>query len=384
MRGHRLGVALRAKALPFAVGVAAMAAGLLLGYIVFGAGLAESFEPDPGVPPPEYLYLDNARVLAFLAQIEGGLSDSERRTRSVTRSVDARFSGAAGEAGGSSEEQQFVEEVVTPTATTRFYRLLDRLKDKGYLAELDAADPSLAKDLLKVEEGAFVRITACRLELPTYMRLYRLYQKVGSVFAYSMRVDELTPTEKNLFAQISRERQADFLLQKLMQWKSLTQTSQKQLSPRRKAGKGNDARGLGGSVTGSSRHGPRRYVDMIGRNPRVPLSSCAPRLPSKLPAVDFLFPIQYAALSDEQSLFSGTLSIVGKVIRIARRGDVDQYQDPEALRTFLAATYEGEPSLVQQATNTEDRASHELATELVEDATVFAPGAVIIPIAIYK
>jgi uncharacterized protein YprB with RNaseH-like and TPR domain len=78
------------------------------------------------------------------------------------------------------------------------------------------------------------------------------------------------------------------------------------------------------------------------------------------------------------------LSLVGKVIRIARRGDLDRYQDPEALRTFLAATYEGEPSLLQQAVNKEDLPSKALAKELVEDATVFAPGAVIIPIAIYK
>jgi hypothetical protein len=31
------------------------------------------------------------------------------------------------EAGGSASRDSFVEAVVTPTATTRFYRLLDRL-----------------------------------------------------------------------------------------------------------------------------------------------------------------------------------------------------------------------------------------------------------------
>jgi hypothetical protein len=381
MRGHRLGVLLRTKALPFALGVAAVGLGLLLGYMMFGSSFAEGFEADPGVPPPEYLYLDNARVLAFLAQIEGGLSDSERRTRSVTRKVDARLSGTGGEAGGSSEEQRFVEEVVTPTATTRFYRLLDRLKDKGYLTELDAAGRSLEKDLLQVDEGAFVRITGCRLELPSYMLLYRLYLKPAGAFSRSFRVEELTPTEEKLFSQLSRDQQSEFLLQKIMQQTTLTQTV---LSQQPKARKGrNSTSGIADNRI-AVRRDPRRYVKLIGPNPRVPLSSCVPRPRSKPAAVDFLFPIQYAALSDEQSLFSGTLSLVGKVIRIARRGDLDRYQDPEALRTFLAATYEGEPSLLQQAVNKEDLPSKALAKELVEDATVFAPGAVIIPIAIYK
>lgn len=51
MRSHRLAVVLRAEALPFAIGVAGIAAGLLLGYIVFATSLAESFEADPGIPP---------------------------------------------------------------------------------------------------------------------------------------------------------------------------------------------------------------------------------------------------------------------------------------------------------------------------------------------
>lgn len=372
MRSHRLGAVLRANALPLGVGVASLAAGLLVGYIVFGTSLSESFEADPGIPPPEYLYLDNARVLAFLAQIEGGLSDRERRTRSVTRRVDARVSGSGGEAGGSSEELQFVEEVVTPTATTRFYRLLDRLRDKGYLTELDAADRSLASDLLEVQEGAFVRISGCRLELPNYMQLYRLYESSGGAFGVSSGIDDLTPTEKDLLSQISRDQQGPFLLQKLLQHQTLA----------------------------ANRRDTRRYVRTIGSNPRVPLSSCVPRSRSKAAPVDFLFPIQYAVLSDEQSLLSGALSIVGKVIRIARPGDRDHYQDPEALRTFLAATYqEWERSLVVQATigslggegrnsptteSAEDRWDNPLAIELVEDATVFAPGAVILPIAIYK
>jgi hypothetical protein len=384
MRSHRLGGVVSAKGLPLAIGMAGIAAGVVLGWLVFGTSLAEGFEPDPGIPPPEYLYLDNARVLAFLAQIEGGLSASERRTRSVTRRVDAGISGGGGEAGGSSEEQQFVEQVVTPNATTRFYRLLERLKDKGYLTELDAASHSLARDLLQVQEGAFVRIAGCRLELPSYLLLYRLYeQPEGSFSSFSFRVDDLTPTEKDLFSQISREHQPAFLLRKLLQYMTLEQTRAKQRVDLRVPKKRQNARDSHVSFTLTrSSWDPHRYVRMIGSNPRVPLSSCAPRLSSKPPLVDFLFPIQYAVLSDEQSLLSGTLSIVGKVIRIARVGDRDQYQDSEALRTFLPATVEAQNNggLLAAATVGSDG----LPTELVEDATVFAPGAVIIPIAIYK
>jgi hypothetical protein len=35
-----------------------------------GGGSAASLEQDPGIPPPDYVYLDNARVLLYLGQIE--------------------------------------------------------------------------------------------------------------------------------------------------------------------------------------------------------------------------------------------------------------------------------------------------------------------------
>ena len=121
------------------------------------------------IPPPEYAYLaDNPRVLVYLGQIEGGLSSSETRTRNVT---EARTGGVAagGRLGGSASRGETVQETVTPTETARFYRLLDRLGDKGYLRELNASSPpaTFAKALADVPEGFFIRIAGCKLRVPT-------------------------------------------------------------------------------------------------------------------------------------------------------------------------------------------------------------------------
>src|SRR5438034_5614970 len=48
----------------------------------------------PDTPPAEYLYLDEPRVLAYLGQIEGGLTAAEKRTASQTESVNASLNPA--------------------------------------------------------------------------------------------------------------------------------------------------------------------------------------------------------------------------------------------------------------------------------------------------
>ena len=151
-------------------------------WLYLGRGDAGALEQDPGIPPPEYAYLDNGRVLVYLGQIEGGLSSSEKRTRSVT---DTRTGGVAAggvELGGSTASDQSVEETVTPTATSLFYRLLDRLGDKGYLRELDASSPptDFARALGVVPEGFFVRIAGCRIRVPTYIQMREIIVDSGN------------------------------------------------------------------------------------------------------------------------------------------------------------------------------------------------------------
>jgi hypothetical protein len=57
--------------------------------------------------PAEYLYLDDERVDAYLGQLHGGVALSEQRSRSVTRSRQARASASqVVQVGGSVQQQE--------------------------------------------------------------------------------------------------------------------------------------------------------------------------------------------------------------------------------------------------------------------------------------
>lgn len=84
-------------------------------------------------PPPEFLYLDTERTLAYLGEIRGGLSEVEKRMQSAKATQTANIksslaSGLSADLNASRERQQAIEEVVTPKATDRFVTLLHELR----------------------------------------------------------------------------------------------------------------------------------------------------------------------------------------------------------------------------------------------------------------
>ncbi|HEY5051966.1 MAG TPA: hypothetical protein VII45_01000, partial [Solirubrobacterales bacterium] len=67
--------------------------------------------------PAEFLYLDNGRAAAYLAQLEGGIDNSERLTNTLTKGSEAKANaGNILSFGGSAQQQSFVEREITPTA----------------------------------------------------------------------------------------------------------------------------------------------------------------------------------------------------------------------------------------------------------------------------
>ena len=113
------------------------------------------------------------------------------------------------------------------------------------------------------------------------------------------------------------------------------------------------------------------------RNPRVPFSTCDGSPAAKPRGVDLLFPVRLGALSSAPTLLSGPVTIVGKLVRSVRPDD--EYVDQPSLAKFESAT-----TAVDHAADEEWDPAGGLAGELASDATVLAPGAVILPIAIYK
>jgi len=113
------------------------------------------------------------------------------------------------------------------------------------------------------------------------------------------------------------------------------------------------------------------------RNPRVPFSTCDGSAAAKPRGVDLLFPVRLRALSSEPTLLSGPVTIVGKLVRSVSPDH--EYVDQPSLAEFEVAT-----RAVDNAAFHENEGRLKLSGELASDATVLAPGAVILPIAIYK
>lgn len=139
-------------------------------------------QASPDTPPAEFAYLDSARVLAYLGQIEGGLAATQTRTLSAKTTTKASITAkevAAAEA--SSDRLRGSSETVTLTEADRFYTLLRILRqDQGgggafrTLVDIDAAITEknsvddVRSSLSNVDEGDFVRIRNALLFVPTY------------------------------------------------------------------------------------------------------------------------------------------------------------------------------------------------------------------------
>lgn len=342
--------------LTFGVGLA-LGAVLVLAAWAWGGSADAELADDPGIPPPEYAYLDNPRVLAYLAQIEGGLSTSEKRTRQVATGGTGGVAAGGVSVGASRSREEFVEQVVTPTATTRFYRLLDRLRAKSYLRELDAAarPADLASALGPVAEGEFVRISRCRLWTPTYATMLR-----------QIRAGRAKPDARDVFGGVGSAQQ------RLTDAEAAAEAA------------GSNARSAVGGGTyllppALVRQWPaaaRRYAKAVAADPRTAFASCRGRPSPRPHGIDLLVPMPLGSLAGADELLAGPVTIVGKVVRRVRTKD-DVYVDAPALAGYGRGVDDLD-AVVGEAVETS------LGTELATDVTVLPPGAVVLPIAIYK
>ena len=320
-------------------------------------GSLASLGQAPGIAPPAYAYLDNASVALYLGQLEGGIAKSEQLTQQLTQGRNAGLNAGGLSLGGQTGSSASAERVVTPTATARFYQLLDLLGKDGYLHTIDmAATPAqVRRSFAAVPEGSFVELHGCQLALPSYVQLGQLHSGVGGYW-----------TAGNAYGLAGQISPVDFY--------TLEQAQQL-------ASGGKQARAVGyGTATPLPERKAKRLARAIrglaavdARNPRVPLSTCDGKVDFKPRGVDLLFPIRLGNLSGEQSLLAGPVTVVGKLVRAVRTESAD-YVDNASLTTFA-----------DPVSSVDEAASREVMTnELDADASVLAPGAVILPVAIYK
>lgn len=262
--------------------IAFVGVGVLIAYFVFSGpgGESESALPAPDTPPPEYLYLDTKGVLAYLGQVSGGLSPTEKRALAVTDTKSGKATaGPAGEVGRTVQKEQRTEEVVTPTAADRFYRLLRFLRagesptpegSRPWIRDIDVAlsDSNSAEDvrrsIIEVREGDFVRLQDVHLALPPYAAIFP-----RTTYADSYLGSLVASAPRTLYAPTSQQAAA--------------------------------------AVTD--------YIKAIGRNPVLPfvVRTSGLRQADEHP-VTFFIPAQYRALLSAPRLLLGKLTVVGKVV----------------------------------------------------------------------
>jgi len=327
------------------LGIAALA-GAAISFLVV---LALSGDDDSGsasmdtppIRPAEYLYLDNARVAAYLSQEQNGTVPTLKRSLKKTAELSAGIKGGGvAEVAGKSQVERFVEETVTPTAASAFAALLGELKANGHLRTFDATDSSRFPQL---KEGMIVRIWTDGLLQPSYSEPYGVVKEAATLRA-------LFPRSQ----------------------------------PTRRAAK--------------------RFVRSVGPNPRLTFALETRRLRGK-GYIRYLLPIQYGGLSDERSLFTGRHKILAKVVRVfansgpgvpglqtntnsqLRQEPAPLFVDAATRETWTLPLRKVPEQLLahlQRCRGAPKQALRCLKRKLLSQTSVFAPGAVLVPIAIYK
>jgi hypothetical protein len=368
-----------------AAGLGVFAAALTL--LVSGAFSGGHTEPAfPAGGPAEFLYLDGDRVLAYLAQFDGGNFTSEQLTRKISDTQNSKISVQdALELGETSQQEVALSRTITPTAAGNYIELLSKLEGHG----LKPIGLRRFKDeVSRLTEGQFVTFRTHALSSPVYLNPYLAVRQ--------------RKTLSTLFP----------------------------MPPRGEPGRGRVLR---------QRAGAQRFRDAVGKDPRVvfalrPSSESreppsageeeegAPRLSPVLRKAEeraekklegqrqvrYLMPMDAALITKERSLIKfggGEFTVVGKVVRIfPERGTrhVPAYVDSPTLETWeqplaqapLTLLCRTDPKCAQRL-----RAKHSTSggrakaihharvwaiEALTEQTEIPRRGAVIVPIAIYK
>jgi hypothetical protein len=367
--------ALAWKAVPFLITAAvAVVAAVAIAGGRGDDGAAEPFEPP--IPPVEFLYLDGERILKFLSAMEGGEVGPVKRISKEITAVNAGVAQGGFEVGASAQRESAAESTLTRTESSAFSLLLssfeDRERESVRYHSRDLEEPA---DLENLSEGMLVRFVTHHLLSPGYIRPYVVVRQSATLAA--------------LFPQ-SGGNEAD---------------ATKSQAQRRKA---------------------ESFVRQVGPDPRLTFAVSPPSSDGEDP-MKILLPMRYRGLTQERSLLEkgpdeytgGRLIVIGKVIRLFRRSSGSPCEESRSCGSEAAvpytdwATREIWKHPLEQASNylinhvsrscemtlsapeRKEQAERGRPISLLRGRPCFlrklehqtelhAPGAVIVPIAIYK
>jgi hypothetical protein len=371
------------KAVGLAAAVAAVA---LVASGAFSRGRNEPAFPADG--PAEFLYLDGARVLAYLAQFDGGNFTSEQISRKISDTQNGKVSVEnALELGETSQQEQSLSRTITPTAAGNYIELLSKLEGNG-LKTIGLR--RFHREVSGLTEGQFVTFRTHALSSPVYLNPYlavRQHRTLSTLFPMPRRGEP------------------------------------------------------GGGRVRRQRAGARRFRDEVGKDPRVVfalrpeiesnllrarepevgategeqlnprLQLAEKRAEKKLAAeehVEYLMPMDAQLITKERSLIKfggGEFTVVGKVVRIfPEHGDRHDpaYVDSPTLETWeqplaqaplmllcrtdprCTAKLRSKSSTAAQRERAIHRSREWAIEALTEQTEIAKRGAVIVPIAVYK
>lgn len=326
--------------------------------------------------PGEFLYLDPERVISYLAQIRGGVAGPETRTSQVEDSAGLSLPSGGGQFQRRSEAG--VSRQVQPSNAADFLSLLDKLKDPDLQrpvrfrtldARPDPASPEeFARAVLALKEGDFVLMRDARVLLPAQVRPYDAIRRFGPAnFSTDRSVQR---SIRRYAATVGADPRVVFNLGE------------------------HSANDDGGAMAGDLDPDP----DVQRLRPGCPTTGWRKAFHRVWPTQDrinarVLVPVRYSLLAPEPSLLSGGDSnVVGKVIRVLRppttttpgpaprESDVC-YRD-EGARSAFGLSIDRVPDAVLEAPPELSR--ERLRTALEQYASVRAPAAVVVPVAIYR
>jgi hypothetical protein len=365
--------------------VAAVAVGTLL---VSGALSNQRHQPAfPADGPAEFLYLDGARVLAYLAQFDGGNFTSEQLTRRTAETQNGKVSVEdALELGETAQQEESVSRTITPTAAGNYIELLSKLEGLGSLKTIGLR--RFQQEVSGLTEGQFVTFRTHALTPPVYVNPYlavrqrktlsTLFPMPGAGGPERAAVIEAREGARRFREALGKDPRVVFALRPAMA----------EIPAER--------------APGSNLRGER-----LSPNLRRAEKKTRRRLASK-DYVEYLMPMDAQLITRERSLIKfggGEFTVVGKVVRVfPERGNFHKpaYVDSPTLETWQQPLADAPPMLLcrtdpkcakkirrKAGTDAErEKAIHSArkwAIEaLVEQTEIPRRGAVIVPVAIYK
>jgi hypothetical protein len=273
-------------------------------------------------PPREFLYLDGARVDAYLSQFERGLSTIEKTSASKVEKHSAEVAASPSTLGREVQSQDVFERSVTPTTASRMVNLIGYMQDAKILRRLPgltaevrpgthghAAAARFLKPWRRVRQGDFVQITG-RVSVPRFGRLYQIVRQVP-----------VSSSAGRMGAKLHRA---------------------------------------------------------VGDDPRFPVAiNVDDGLGGPL---RLILPLQFSLLASESSLIVGRLTVIGKVLYRVPHGH--PFKDLQTWTRFRPAFIHAiTPDRLLKRLSLSRRA---LRKELLTYKAVDGPAAVILPIALYK